>query len=159
MGRMIYVIDGHNLIPHIPGLSLSTLDDEMRLVGLLQVYSRVRRHRVEVFFDGAPPGQSGSRSLGTVKAHFVRAGRTADDAIRAYLRRLKPDAARVTVVTSDRQVRAEAHALRANLLDSAAFAADLLSVQQEDPAGEEKTAGPSADPAEVDEWLKLFGGQ
>ncbi len=155
MGRMIYVVDGHNLIPHLPGLSLRSLDDEMRLVELLQVFSRVRRRRVEVFFDGAPPGQSGARSFGTVKAHFVRAGRTADDAIRAYLRRLKPDAAQVTVISSDRQVRSEAHALRAHLMDSPAFAADLLAAQQQTPA--ENSSAEGLNPGEVDEWLRLFG--
>jgi predicted RNA-binding protein with PIN domain len=158
MGRMIYVVDGHNLVPHLPGLSLRALDDEQRLVALLQVFARVRRHKVEVFFDGAPPGQSGPRAFGSVKAHFVRAGRTADDAIRTYLRRLGPRAAQVTVVSSDRQVRAEAHALRASLLDSAAFAAELLRAQRENPAGSGREGGETPNPAEIDEWLRLMGG-
>ena len=50
---MPYLIDGHNLIPKIPGLSLEMLDDEDRLIELLQEFARVRRQRIEVFFDQA----------------------------------------------------------------------------------------------------------
>ena len=51
------VIDGHNLVPKIPGLSLHEVDDEERLLALLQAYARAKRKKIEVFFDGAPPGQ------------------------------------------------------------------------------------------------------
>ena len=56
---MIILVDGHNLIPKLRGFNLKAMDDEMKLVDLLQFFSRVRRTKVEVFFDGAPPGQSG----------------------------------------------------------------------------------------------------
>jgi len=78
---MIFLIDGHNLIPHIPGLSLKELDDECQLIGMLQEFSRVSRQRVEVYFDKAPAGQSGTRNYGAVKAHFIREDSTADEAI------------------------------------------------------------------------------
>lgn len=158
MGRMIYVVDGHNLIPYLPGFSLSAIDDEERLIALLQVFCRVRRHTVEVFFDGAPPGQSGMRAYGAVKAHFVRSGRTADDAIRTYLHRLGPRAAQVTVVTSDNQVRTDARDLRSSLLNSDAFAAELLRARQSDRSAPASNAKDGLDPGEVEEWLRLFGG-
>ena len=85
MTDMPYLVDGHNLIPKV-GLRLDSIDDEMELVAILQEFSRLHRKQVEVYFDGAPAGQAGTRSLGTVKAHFVRAGTTADTAI---ARRLK----------------------------------------------------------------------
>jgi predicted RNA-binding protein with PIN domain len=154
---MLYVVDGHNLIPHLPGFSLRQLDDEERLVALLQVFTRVRRQRVEVFFDAAPPGQAGPRNYGAVKAHFVHAGRTADDAIRAYLRRLGARAAQVTLVSSDHQVRAEAHALHAQLLDSPAFAALLIEAQRQAATAPGPSSGSSLPPDEVEEWLRLFG--
>jgi len=79
---MPYLIDGHNLIPKIAGLSLQDIDDETRLVEMLQDYCRRRGKKgVEVFFDNAPPGQPSKRVYGTVTAHFVRTGRTADAAI------------------------------------------------------------------------------
>ena len=80
MTGMPYLVDGHNLIPKV-GLRLDSFDDELELVTILQEFSRLHRRQVEVYFDGAPAGQAGTRSLGTVKAHFVRAGTTADAAI------------------------------------------------------------------------------
>jgi predicted RNA-binding protein with PIN domain len=156
MGRMIYIIDGHNLIPKIPGLSLSALDDEERLIELLQVFSRVRRSAVEVFFDGAPPGQAGTRRFGTVKAHFVRAGRTADDAIVVHLRTLGTRAAQVSVVSSDHRVQAEARSLRASLIESGSFARDLLEAQVAAQPGHVERREAPLGAEEVDEWLKLF---
>ncbi|MEI8132880.1 MAG: NYN domain-containing protein, partial [Leptolinea sp.] len=104
---MLYLIDGHNLIPHIAGLSLRQVDDEMRLLELLRTFSRDKRARIEVFFDGAPPGWAGAKSFGTITAHFVLKGTTADEAIRWRLNQISPGSG-VTVVSSDRQVQAEA---------------------------------------------------
>ena len=153
---MIYLIDGHNLIPKIPGLSLRALDDEVRLIELLQVFSRVRRSAVEVFFDGAPPGQAGTRRYGTVKAHFIRAGRTADDAIIAHLRTLGPRAGEISVVSSDHRVQAEARSLRASLIESGNFARDLLEAQVAAQPGRMDRREAPLGAEEVDEWLKLF---
>src|SRR4030095_6718911 len=82
---MPYLIDGHNLIPKL-GLRLDSPDDEMELIAILQEFSRLERRQVEVFFDGAPAGQARTRKLGSVTAHFVRLGTTADDAIRNRLK-------------------------------------------------------------------------
>jgi predicted RNA-binding protein with PIN domain len=153
---MSYLIDGHNLIPKISGLSLRSIDDEMRLVEMLQVFSRVRRQKLEVFFDQAPPGYSGRRQLGTVVAHFVRQGRTADESIVARLDQLDKAARNWKVVSSDHQVQAEARIRLAAIVPSEQFAAELLSALQH-----ATTAAPDdatrMNPAELDEWLKLFG--
>jgi len=67
---MPYLVDGHNLIPKA-GLRLDAPDDEMELVRRLQEFCRLHRKQVEVYFDGAPAGQAGTRNLGAVKAIFV----------------------------------------------------------------------------------------
>lgn len=153
---MPYLVDGHNLIPKA-GLRLDSIDDEMDLVAVLQEFARLHRRQVEVYFDGAPAGQAGIRNLGTVKAHFVRAGTTADDAIARRLKKLGRAAKNWTVVSSDRQVQANARAARAEVLSSEEFARLL----QQTPRIE--TAKPAADrklpPDEVDEWLKIFGSK
>ena len=59
---MPYLIDGHNLIPRIPGLSLKDLDDETALIQILQRFAARQGSRVDVFFDRAPPGQADSKS-------------------------------------------------------------------------------------------------
>jgi predicted RNA-binding protein with PIN domain len=153
MGRMIYLVDGHNLIPHVPGLSLRALDDELHLVRLLQAFSREKRAQVEVYFDGAPAGRPGVRSFGTLRAHFIRASSSADEAIRARLRRSGARSSQFTVVTSDRQVQADARSHRAAVLDSPSFAAMLLAAQESHPPAPDEPP-PLGD---IDEWLRLFG--
>jgi predicted RNA-binding protein with PIN domain len=150
---MPYLIDGHNLIPKL-GLSLRNVDDELALVTRLQIFCRVERRQVEVYFDGAPVGQVGTRKFGLVTAHFVRLGQTADEAIRKRLTSLGRAARNWTVVTSDRRVQNEARTTGAVVLSSDAFAGQVIEAMRapEDPS---TPAGKmSAD--EVEEWLKIF---
>jgi predicted RNA-binding protein with PIN domain len=149
---MPYLIDGHNLIPRL-GLRLDSLDDEMQLIAILQEFCRAERKQVEVFFDGAPAGSAGTRRLGAVTAHFVRKGTTADNAIRAHLKRLGKGARNWTVVSSDRQVQAEARAAGAEVIPSDAFAGIL---KQPRSSGTRESRDKKLSPQEVDDWLKLF---
>jgi predicted RNA-binding protein with PIN domain len=149
---MPYLIDGHNLIPKL-GLRLDSIDDEMELVGILQEFCRREQRQVEVFFDGAPATHAGTRKLGSVTAQFVRLGTTADDAIRNRLKRLGKSAKNWTVVSSDRQVQAEARAVHAEVVSSELFAAMLKQARDSVPKpGDERNLSPK----EVDDWLKLF---
>jgi phosphoglycerate dehydrogenase-like enzyme len=82
---MAYLIDGHNLIPHVRGLSLSDLDDEAALIELLKQFGQQRQKNIEVYFDGAPPGFARQRRFGRVTAHFVPRASSADAAIEQRL--------------------------------------------------------------------------
>jgi len=156
---MPYLIDGHNLIPKIPGMSLGEIDDEERLIRLLQDFSRLERKDVEVFFDKAPPGQQRARVFGKVIARFIRQGMTADDAIRARLKQLGNVARNWTVVSSDLEVQSSAKASRARVVSSQAFVRQLL--QSLGAEGKDRDDQPEAglSDGEVDEWLDLFGGE
>lgn len=149
---MLVLIDGHNLIPHLPGLSLADPEDETRLLEILSAYARSSRHTLEVFFDGAPVGQNGRRRLFGLEVHFVPRGRTADDAIAARLAQLGKSARQVAVVSADRRVQSEARSRLAAVWPSAGFARQVVEAGQR--TGKES---PPADP-DVDEWLRLFGG-
>jgi predicted RNA-binding protein with PIN domain len=151
-----YLIDGHNLIPKIPGISLGDLDDEIRLVQLLQEFCRVKQKRVEVFFDNAPPGGSSTRTFGSVVARFVRQGKTADRAIQEKLSRLGGEARNWTVVSSDREVQANARAARAKVLRSEAFAQQLASIGTNSPQ-DMSEEGLTASSQSVEEWMEIFG--
>jgi len=126
----MYVIDGHNLIPKVPGLSLRSMDDEEQLIAMLQIFARLKHKKIEVFFDRAPVGQSGARPYGLVTAHFVIQGKTADEAIRQYLVGLGKAAPNATVITSDRQVQANARALHAQVIPSEDFARTLVEANR-----------------------------
>lgn len=153
---MPYLIDGHNLIPKL-GLRLDEFDDEMELGRILQDFARRKRQKVEVYFDGAPPGQAGTRSLGAVRAHFIRIGQTADSAIRARLNNMGGDAKNWTVVSSDREVQNAARANHAQSMSSDEFARLVRTTLASAPktnAGENKLSA-----SEVQEWLDLFSGR
>lgn len=154
---MPYLIDGHNLIPKVPGLSLRAADDEMQLVALLQEFCRRQRKQVEVFFDNAPPGGARARVFGPVTARFVRAGQTADQAIYARLQRLGRAARNWTVVSSDRAVQAAARGARSQALSSEEFATFMMESLDDQQVDDGATAEAAVSADEVDEWLQLFG--
>ena len=129
---MPYLIDGHNLIPKL-GLRLDSIDDEMELIRILQEFCRLERKQVEVFFDGAPTPHAGTRKLGTVTVHFVRLGMTADNAIRNRVKGLGKSAKNWTVVSSDRQVQAEARAAQAEVVSSDSFASQVKRARTSAP--------------------------
>jgi hypothetical protein len=149
---MPYLIDGHNLIPKL-GLRLDSMDDENELIAILQEYCRLERKQVEVYFDGAPTPHAGTRSLGNVTAHFVPLGTTADDAIRKRLKRMGKNAKNWTIVSSDRQVQAEARSMQANIIASDEFAKQLKQARDTAP---KPTNDRTLSKQEVDDWLKLF---
>lgn len=153
---MPFIIDGHNLIPKIPGLRLSEVDDEIRLIEMLQEYCRLTRKQVEVFFDNAPPGQPRARNFGSVIARFVRSGHTADQAIREKLRRLGGEARNWTVVSSDHQVQASARATRSAIIASEDFARQMDEVLNSAPKISDSQENGLSD-KDVAEWMRVFG--
>jgi predicted RNA-binding protein with PIN domain len=155
---MPYIIDGHNLIPKLPGLDLQEIDDETKLIELLQVFCRSTRRRAEVYFDNAPPGFARGQSFGAVTAHFVRQGTTADTAIQRRLQRLGKAAKNWTVVSSDGQVQSAARDLRAHYISAEAFAQTLAQALKDVSTGNKRNAESELSQAEMNEWLELFGG-
>lgn len=118
---MQYIIDGHNLIPHISGLSLSDPQDEQKLIDRLNTFCRLNRAHVIVFFDHAAQGHSHSQNLGFVTTRFVARPQIADTAIATHLKALAGRARNFTVVSSDRMVQAAAREAHAQWLTSEKF--------------------------------------
>lgn len=156
---MPYLIDGHNLIPKIPGLSLNDIDDEMQLVEMLQEFCRRKGKQAEVFFDKAPPGGRSVRVFGLVTARFVRQGSSADEAIMARLDRLGKAARNWTVVSSDRQVRTAARAKHATSISSETFVSLLTQTEGETNLDASTDPDLNVSTDEVDEWMEIFGGE
>jgi predicted RNA-binding protein with PIN domain len=151
---MPYLIDGHNLIPKI-GLRLSEPDDEIELIRLLQDFARLRRQPIEVYFDGAPAASSGTRKLGTIKAHFISLGTSADSAMRTRLNNMGKSAKNWVVVSSDREVQSAAKVNDAKYISSEEFVKlfkDTLSAVNKKNRAEKTVSA-----KEVEEWLKEFG--
>ncbi len=156
---MPYLIDGHNLIPKIPGLSLKDLDDEIKLIQILQGFASQQRTRIEVYFDQAPASQARSQSFGSVKAHFIRQESTADKAMIKRLSRMGKDAKNWIVVTSDREILVEARSAHSQTLSSAEFAAELKKSIFGTTNETDKQDDPEISSGEVDFWMDQFGNQ
>lgn len=148
---MPYLIDGHNLIPKIPGMQLDEPDDEKLLITILQEYCQQNSKEIEVYFDHAAPGGVRAKKHGRVIAHYVSEHETADAAIARHLQRLGKQARNWTVVTSDNQVQAAARRARARLLTSAEFASQLSATSNE---VEQEDGELSKD--DISDWLRLF---
>jgi predicted RNA-binding protein with PIN domain len=153
---MNYIVDGHNLVSHIPGLNLSMLDDEQRLVELLILFCQQSKHKVEVYFDRAPVGMSGTTNHGRVRAHFVPVRSSADDSIRKRLRSLGKAASTWAVVSSDRSVQAATRESRAQVLSADEFASLMLSSLQPKDSTPSSPADLPLSEAEVREWIAIF---
>jgi predicted RNA-binding protein with PIN domain len=151
---MPYLIDGHNLIPKL-GLRLEALDDENQLIEILKEFCRLSRKQVDVYFDGAPPGQPTTRKFGALTAHFVRKPQIADEAIRRRLEKLGNAARNWIVVSADHRVQAEARAAHATFITSEAFAqlvTETLRPGESAPDGKSRVSD-----REIKEWLEIFG--
>lgn len=149
---MQWMIDGHNLIPFVPGLSLSDLDDENALIDWLTEFLRGGGDSIEVFFDKAAPMHAGIRKLGRLTIRYVAANRTADQAISERLHGLGKQAANYTVVSSDHQVQANARECRARVMESALFAQRMQQARGKKASAEQRPLGEQ----EVAMWLDLF---
>ncbi len=153
---MTLVIDGHNLVPKIPGLHLRDMDDETQLLQLVQQYCRLRRNSAELFFDGLLPGMPGVKTGGLVHVHSVPKSMTADQAIIQFLSAQGRNAKNYTLVSSDRRVQAEARSLGCAILSSDQFSAELVNTLSQIVEEKKKQDKPLS-AAEVEDWLTLFG--
>ena len=152
---MPVLIDGHNLIAHMPGMSLDDPDDEAKLVLRLRAYNARTRKKVTVVFDhGLPGGWSRELSTGPVQVVFAGSHSNAD---RVILERIR-EAARPTeikLVSSDGELGRAADARRVEVISSQEFAQMLTKP----PPGKPR---PSAredvqlSKDEVREWMRVF---
>jgi len=150
-----FVIDGHNLIPKVPGIRLQDIEDENRLIEMVNEYCRLSRCQVELFFDGAPlPGQPGKKT-GLVHPHFVRKGLSADDVIIDYVRKNQSPNNTLTVVSSDHRVATAARHTGSEVMTSEAFAAGMQRVFSS-PRALQELRDKKLTESEVASWLEEF---
>lgn len=158
---MNYLIDGHNLIGQMPGISLDDPDDEAKLVSLLRRWTMAdRRRKVTVIFDGGlPAGEAKNLSGGGVKAFFAPRSSSADAVL---IRRIEAigNPPEFVVVTSDRAIAEVAVRRRVAVQSSDSFAAGMLTDRRLGKDRSEESERPAAaamSPEEMQEWLALFG--
>ena len=154
---MHYLIDGHNLIAKMPGISLDDPDDEAKLVLLLKSWSAGnRRRRITVVFDsGLPGGHSRVLSGSSVDVLFASVGSTADAVLIGRIRNVQ-NPTEFTLVSSDREVIEAAKTRNMPAISAESFAAQIQ--MSNNSAKSDADPGPLLSAKEVEEWLKLFEG-
>ncbi|NTU85517.1 MAG: hypothetical protein HGA45_40205 [Chloroflexales bacterium] len=154
---MPILIDGHNLIGQMPGISLTDPDDEARLVLLLRRYAARRRGRkVIVIFDGGVYGHPDDLNGYGVEARFARSPSDADSELIRRIRAVKRRDEWV-VVSSDRAVAGEAQARGLPVVSSQEFARRLVAMDTPRASLNAKRNDRPLSKAEIDEWMRLFG--
>ncbi|MFQ6048525.1 MAG: NYN domain-containing protein [Phycisphaerae bacterium] len=157
---MPVLIDGYNLM-HAGRVDESRgTFGRAQLCSLLGRWARRSRQAVTVVFDGTAPAEPLGWQLHgcDIEVTYSGPGRSADEMI---IERINLSSAprRLTVVSSDRQVRRAARRRRCRWVDSSSFLAYVTRALQRKPGGQsepaEKRTGPAAE--EVDDWLRTFG--
>lgn len=147
---MPYLIDGHNLIPHIAGLSLDMIDDEAALVEILEPMIRKTNKKAVIYFDQAFPGSEPAIRRGQLQIRFVRKPIIVDQAILQDLYALEGEAKNYTVVTSDQMLSHQAKKLGAQVIPSERF---LSSLKRKNIRNNEIFQTET----DIDYWLRVFG--
>lgn len=154
---MPILIDGHNLIAQIPGMSLSDENDEAELVMLLRRYTTAKRGRqITVVFDHGVYGHPQRLNGYGITCAFAHSPQDADMQLIRRLRGLKRPRD-WTLVSSDRAVARVAEDLGVRVIRSQEFARALLAPgkpQQAADPGEKHDVRLSE--AEIEEWMRIF---
>ena len=154
---MPVLIDGHNLIGQIAGMSLADPDDEGELVMLLRRYATARRGRkLVVVFDHGVYGHPQKLDGYGITCHFARSPQDADAQLIKRIRALKHPRD-WTLVTSDRQVARAAEDRGVRVISSHDFARQLTAPPKPAASSPEERRDARPSETEIAEWLRLFG--
>lgn len=153
---MRFLIDGHNLIAHLPDIELSDPHDEAKLVYKLRAFAARTGHKATVVFDGGLPGGiSTSLSTSNITVKFASYEQmNADQILMNTLRSIKNVQA-YTLVSSDQEIIGTARGLGITTQSAAAFGATIHKAAPSLPAND-KDIYIRLSSAEIDEWLAIF---
>lgn len=155
---MPYLIDGNNVIGHIPDLDLGDRSSRFQLISRLVRFQKIHNTRVIVVFDGPPDDhlENSGNPPAPVSVYFPEAGQSADAIIEAIILQ-QTDRRRFFVVSSDREIRDFARRQGARSVGCAEFYKKMKKAQNEyrDLAELEKQ-NEELSPLEVRQWGEVF---
>ena len=155
---MPYLIDGNNLIGHIPDLSLADGKSRSLLVSRLRRFRKVKNTRLFLVFDGPPQSRldADRHSGGLLSIIHPEPGMSADSRIEEIIK-AQTDLRRFFVVSSDREIRHFARKHGAKSITCAQFHRELkaaLREHREESELEKNDETPT--PLEVRQWGEVF---
>ncbi|MFQ3566854.1 MAG: NYN domain-containing protein [Aggregatilineales bacterium] len=157
---MRYLIDGHNLIAALPDISLDDPHDEAKLVEKLRSFCVGRGAQCTVVFDnGLPGGRAPALSTTQVEVIFAGSNTNADRILQERICNQK-DVRAMTVVSSDREVRAAAARRRIAVLRNDEFARLLArpaaATRPAPKALSDDDEKPRSSLADINYWMEHF---
>ncbi len=156
---MPYLIDGSNLIGHIPTLELSDPKSKHRLVAQLLIFQTTKKTKIILAFDGPPDPDLYGEKFRSREFTIIwpDLGESADTIITRWIEK-QTDFRHLYVVSSDREIKTFARTYKAKVLDCEEFFKLLKTTLKE---YKESRAINKEDiilsPLEVDHWLAIFG--
>lgn len=156
---MHYLIDGHNLIGRCRTIRLGDPDDEAQLIDHLHRWLlRHPQHSITVVFDGGVYGHPQTLDRDRLRAVFAHSPQDADTRLINLIERIH-EPRRYRLVSADRAVISAARTQRLEVIDAAAFAAQIEQPPHLARRSQRQRARvePRVSSAEVDQWLREFG--
>ncbi|NOR15036.1 MAG: hypothetical protein GQ544_04980 [Candidatus Aminicenantes bacterium] len=155
---MPYLIDGNNLIGHMPDLNLKNRVDRYRLLSRLLNFQRVKNTRVILVFDGPPDDNFAPEKFQGIpfSVRFPTIDENADMVIQDIISQ-ETDRRQFFVVSSDREIQRYAHASGAKSVKCEQFLRELKAARREHREStemEKQEEFPS--PLEVKHWTEIF---
>jgi uncharacterized protein len=149
----MYLIDGNNVIGQRVGWHLDKPGSRRRLLEDLARFSRVKKTRISVVFDGAPDKSfpDGSSYCG-VKIFYARQKSNADSRI-VEIVEVEKNRKGLIVVTSDRALASSVRLCSVTVIRSGEFRRML---EQSSISSTDQSV-PPIEAGDLDGWLRYFG--
>ncbi|UCE39938.1 MAG: NYN domain-containing protein [Candidatus Aminicenantes bacterium] len=156
---MPYLIDGSNLIGHMPNLELSDPKSKHRLAAQLLIFQKTKRTKIILVFDGPlDPDLFGEKfKRKEFSILWPDLEESADTRIKQWIEK-QTDLRHLYVVSSDREIKSFAQRTGAKVLDCEEFHKLLKTALKESKESQAMNKEDiTLSPLEVDHWLDIFG--
>ena len=155
----MFLIDGHNLLHSIQKDSEeSELISDVGMCRIIGRFLKLDREKGEIVFDGTgPPDKSGFDNISKLEVSFAGLGTDTDTVIEDKISASTAPKS-LTIVSSDRRLRAAARTRKATSIKSDVFWNDVQKqLSRKRPVKEPTEKRQGLNEGETDQWLEFFG--
>ena len=156
---MPYLIDGSNLIGHIPTLELRDSRSKHRLVAQLLIFQSIKKTKIILVFDGPPDPELLGKKYKRKELTILWPNReeSADTIIKERAQ-MQSDMRHLNVVSSDREIKNFALDIGAKVLNCKEFHKLLKTALKEHKESQAMNKEDiTLSPLEIDHWMEIFG--
>ena len=156
---MPYLIDGSNLIGHIPTLDLFDPRSKHHLVAQLSIFQATKKTNIILVFDGPPDPELFGEKFRRKEFSLIWPDmeESADTVIKQLIEK-QTDVRHFYVVSSDREIKTFARKNKAKVLDCGEFHKLIkATLKKYKESRAMKKEDITLSPLEMDHWLDIFG--